>query len=136
LKTWVRIPTRPLIMRPSFEILKRNRHKFLLDFSNLTDKCIIFTKGYIDQSGYGRFQFCSDHKKYDSLAHRTSFMFYHNSPITSDQIIMHTCDTPACINPLHLKLGTHEDNVRDRVLKNRSAIKEKNGRYTHGKFVK
>jgi hypothetical protein len=43
-------------------------------------------------------------------------------------VIRHTCDTPQCINPLHLVSGTHADNVKDRVERNRSAVGEKNGR--------
>jgi predicted XRE-type DNA-binding protein len=33
---------------------------------------------------------------------------------------MHICDTPACVNPKHLKLGTIADNNRDRSFKNRN----------------
>lgn len=36
-------------------------------------------------------------------------------------IVRHTCDIPFCINPDHLILGTHQDNIQDRVLRNRSA---------------
>jgi hypothetical protein len=31
----------------------------------------------------------------------------------------HTCDNPACCNPLHLLPGTQADNVRDAVSRNR-----------------
>ena len=48
--------------------------------------------------------------------------------ISSDDIIRHICDNPMCINPEHLIKGTHNDNVQDRVNRNRSAIGEKNGR--------
>lgn len=48
--------------------------------------------------------------------------------ITSSDVIRHTCDNPMCINPEHLVKGTHNDNVQDRVSRNRSAIGEQNGR--------
>lgn len=36
------------------------------------------------------------------------------------KVVMHTCDTPHCINPAHLRIGTQLDNIRDRVLKGRN----------------
>jgi hypothetical protein len=41
--------------------------------------------------------------------------------------ICHKCDNPACINENHLFLGTHLDNMKDRTLKGRDTIGEKNG---------
>lgn len=43
-------------------------------------------------------------------------------------VIRHTCDNKKCINPSHLLIGTHKDNVLDRVMRNRSAKGVKNGR--------
>ena len=34
-------------------------------------------------------------------------------------VVMHSCDNTHCINPEHLKVGTHADNVADKVSKNR-----------------
>ena len=35
--------------------------------------------------------------------------------------VLHKCDTPSCINPNHLFLGTNADNVKDKTSKNRQS---------------
>lgn len=39
--------------------------------------------------------------------------------------VLHRCDTPRCWNPQHLFLGTHADNVADKVAKRRHVFGER-----------
>jgi len=39
--------------------------------------------------------------------------------------VLHKCDTPLCVNPSHLFLGTNQDNTADRTRKNRQAKGER-----------
>lgn len=43
-------------------------------------------------------------------------------------MVLHSCDNRACVNPDHLFLGTHGDNMRDRNAKDRQAKGEGHGR--------
>lgn len=122
-------------MTPNKAILISSFHKLKLDLTKLPLTCIEHT-GFKDKDGYSMFQFRNQGNKYIIGSHRAAYIVYNDADLTKDDVVRHTCDNPACMNPLHLKIGTHYDNVRDRVKRGRSACGVINGRFTTGKYVK
>ena len=57
--------------------------------------------------------------KLECLSH-VVYEKYNNCSITSGTCTRHKCDTPGCINPEHLEIGTKGDNNKDRVERGRS----------------
>lgn len=80
------------------------------------NSCWIWLAGK-DQQGYGAFRVrCVYHR-----AHRVAYTIA-KGPIPDGMVVMHSCDTPSCVNPAHLSVGTDADNVRDMHKKGRNAI--------------
>lgn len=69
-----------------------------------------------NRGGYG--QITIPGTKKNITAHRLSYLIaYGNLP--EELNVCHHCDTPACVNPMHLFLGTHKENVQNKLDKAR-----------------
>lgn len=64
------------------------------------------------------------------LSHRVSWEL-HNGPVPDGLFVCHHCDTPGCVRPDHLFLGTSQENSADRDAKGRQA----KGSKTHRKHI-
>lgn len=74
--------------------------------------------GKIDKSGYGvltvRWKSGPRKGKVRCLkAHRESVRVFTGRTVRRDYVIRHGCNVRCCINPAHLRGGTHKSNVHD-----------------------
>lgn len=69
------------------------------------------------KNGYGYGYVNVDGRKVG--AHRIAWIFTHGS-IPEGMFVCHSCDNPKCVNPSHLWLGTHVQNMADRNSKGRN----------------
>lgn len=58
--------------------------------------------------------------------HRVAYELAHGK-IPDGMHVLHRCDIRTCINPDHLFLGTHKENMRDMAQKHRAAAGTQNG---------
>lgn len=91
----------------------KDAERFKESFDRCEDGCWRWLKGK-SPKGYGTFSV----KGHPFRAHRISYEMF-NGEIPEGLWVLHSCDHPECVNPLHLRLGTHTDNVRDKVERHR-----------------
>lgn len=96
---------------PEFEDRMRERLK---ERSSLQENgCVLYTGQ--NNGVYGQIEY----RRRTYLVHRVSYAI-NKGEIPPGMCVCHSCDTPLCINPQHLWLGTYADNNADRVAKGRS----------------
>lgn len=78
--------------------------------------CWLWTGG-VTSCGYGTIKIDYVTK----TTHRTSYRLF-KGEINDGLLVLHKCDTPCCVNPDHLFLGTAKENSDDMIRKNRKFI--------------
>jgi len=81
---------------------------------NKTPTCWLWIGG--KRSRYGLFTIEGDREQ---SAHRFSWEYFNNKKVPKGMCVLHRCDKGLCVNPKHLFIGTHLDNMRDMVRKGR-----------------
>lgn len=75
--------------------------------------CLLWT-AKINADGYGRLKWNGRHRAAHRLAYEIAY-----GPIPKGLAVCHRCDVRNCIEPEHLFVGTHTDNMRDMMAKGR-----------------
>lgn len=88
--------------------------------------------GQKDKAGYGYLR--PNRKR--TAAHRYFYTLY-NADIPEGLDVLHSCDNPSCVNPEHLRVGTHSENMLEAYRKGRKTQSGvNNGNYRHGRRTK
>lgn len=113
-------------MKPGLSLLDR-----LYSHTLKTETCWLWQAAKIS-TGYGVLRVDGR----NVLAHRLSFQAHTGTPVPDGACVLHRCDTPACLNPEHLFLGTKADNVHDMDQKGRRKNNPPRGeRASHAKLT-
>jgi len=79
-----------------------------------TDGCWNWT-GHKDKDGYGTLTVKGDNGKHAPVrAHRLSLKLHGRDP-QPDELVLHRCSNPSCVNPDHLYIGDQKQNMQDRI---------------------
>jgi len=84
--------------------------------------CILWM-GCTTADGYGK----RSHKGRTVRAHRLAYCKANNVPLEDIDglVIMHACNVRNCINPRHLFLGTHKENMQHMTINGRHGSTKK-----------
>jgi len=79
--------------------------------------CWEWTRGTTTR-GYGAYTYQAYGRTYRTC-HQIAYILHYKTPLDGKHVL-HTCDNPRCCNPHHLYLGTHKDNMKDKLLRGRT----------------
>ncbi len=71
------------------------------------------------RKGYGVVRYGDGRRQTAIGAHKRSWILHFGE---TDLHVLHRCDTPTCVRPEHLFLGTNAENMADKIAKGRGAI--------------
>lgn len=100
-----------------YNFMEETKERFLKHVDKKGDDDCWEWTGARFEKGYGAFKFMGKIAR----ASRVAYTLYIGE-IPNELHVLHQCDNPPCVNPNHLWLGTHIDNMRDMIKKGRQRI--------------
>lgn len=94
--------------------------------------CLLWIGGGNNLTGYGRVWDSEQHER--RPAHVVAWEQANGRKVPPGLFVCHRCDVRLCIEPRHLFLGTHDDNMKDMARKGRGRSGNVRGS-THGQSI-
>lgn len=80
-----------------------------------TETCWTWKAGTFNETGYGQFWM----RRRPHGAHVASYKLFVGK-VPKGLMVRHKCDNRICVNPDHLEIGTHSDNMKDMIRRGRA----------------
>lgn len=93
-------------------------------------ECWLWKAGRFVGPGYGAVKRNGKQLRAHRVSWETRF-----GPVPAGRFVCHSCDTPSCVRPDHLFLGTAADNMADCRAKGRIASGDRNAAHAHPELM-